>query len=1129
MKISRLLSALLLGSASVTAAHAGLPRFPQPTAHGIVFVADGNVWKVPRQGGTAIRLTTAQGQDFFPRVSPDGKWIAYTEANNSGTAVWVIPAAGGKARRLTFHPAEIPGPGGIAGPDDIVVTWTRDSKNIVYISRRDSWNFPIQSYYEVPVTGGDPKQLPVDDVDSSVGLATYSPDGKSIAYNRIFRNFRNWKRYYGGLAQDVYTYNFTTKKLDQVTHWIGTDTSPMWYGNKIYFLSDRGSHRRLNIWVHDLTTGKNRQVTHFTDYDVDFPALGNNAISFQEGGKLYLLTLPDEKLRVVPVSLPADGVRVRPHVIDAKKYIRHSGPGGQTDFALAPNGERTLLSARGDIYSVPTQHGATRDLTNTQGADEDHPSWSPDGKYVAYTTDSNGNWQMAIRPAEGGPQTLLTDFKSGYLYGAVWSPDGKMLSFSDANHHLWLVNRTGGKPTLVAEDKDNEIHDQSFSPDGRWLAFSMSVPGALRSDLYLYNIAAGKLTCIDNHMNVDQDPKWSADGKYLYFVSARNENMAFSSVDFNFAEVQPFGIYAIALAKDTPSAVAPRSDEGSVSGQSGSSEKADSEKAKGKGKDKDKSKATPGDIAPITIDMAGLMDRAVALPIQSTRIAGLSVRSGHIFYLSKPLQLLAGSVPDEDSELHVYDIKSRKDALVADHVSAYSLARDGKKVLVLQGKDFSVIPAQKNGMQDSDHVHQLDLSHMRMVVDPRKEWTEMFNNAWRMERDIFVNPKMNGVNWQEVHDKYAKLLPEIGSRYNLNYLIGQMQGELSNSHTYVGGGDFGDTGPKVHPGVLGVNWALDKKSGRYRIAKIFPGDNTRPEYRSPLSAPGLGVKVGDYVLAINGVELKAPATPGKLLQTSDTSTPVELAVADSPDGKRRIVRVKPIGNEVNIREAAWIKHNRDTVNRLSDGKIGYVYLTDMDARGMQQFMRQFYAQTNKDAMIIDDRWNGGGFIAPVIIQRLRRILTALDVGREGGIDTTPQAVVNGPKVVLLNHWSGSDGDIFPWLFKKDGMGELIGTRSWGGVRGIRGGWSLMDGGAITIPEASMYGTNSKWVIENHGVDPDIVVHNTPAELRAGHDMQLETAVKVLMKKLKDRGPNPPPPPSWNPPYPTSGLHPPKGK
>jgi tricorn protease len=1127
-----LASAAVLGSAF--AAQAALPRFPQPYGDRIVFVADGNVWSVPKSGGTAERLTSAAGQDLLPRVSPDGKWIAYTEASKAGTDIWVIPATGGPARRLTYHPTTEAGTGGRHGPDNMVVTWTPDSQSVVYLSKGPQWNSWIQYMYKVPVAGGLPTPMPID---SAVGLATFAPDGHTIAYNRIFRNFRTWKRYNGGLAQQVFTYDFDTRQLTQLTDWPGTNTAPMWYGRKIYYLSDRDANRRANLWVYDLDTKQSREVTHFTDYDIDFPALGGDAIAFQQGGKLYLLDLPSEQLREVPVSVPDDNPRTRPHVADVKDQIRDIDPSQTVDYALAPNGKRTLFSARGDIFSLPTEDGATRDLTNTQGADEDHPAWSPDGKWVAYTTDASGAQQLAIRPAEGGPEKQLTTFAEGYLYAPLFSPDGKTLAFSDSSHKLWLVGVDGGAPRQVAQDKQNEIHDQSFSPDGRWLAFSMTAFGR-RRDLYLYEIAAARLTRLGNGDNIDGNPVWSPDGKYLYFASNRHENTVPSDIEFDFAILKSAGVYAIPLAKDSASPVAPRSDEADSGPASDDDKAAKGDAAAGASSDdkkaagpKAKAAKAPPDrtaaIAPIRVDLDGMMARAVALPIDPANIAQLDARDGRIFYLTQPIGLIDGNLKGEKSALHFYDLKKRKDFVVTEDVDSYSLSLDGQKVLIKHDKDYTVLDAKEDAAKDDDAKKQLNLSHMRELVDPVREWAEMYDNAWRLERDLFFSPVMNGVDWKAVHDRYVRLVPQLGSREDLNYLIGEMIGEISNSHTYVGGGDDGDTGPTVHAALLGVDWALDPASGRYRIATIYPGDNTRDDYRSPLAQPGLAVKAGDYVLAINGVDLRAPTDPDSLLQLADSDTTVDLTVADTPAGAPRHVVVTPVKSELSLREAAWIAHNRETVDKLSGGKVGYVYMSDMDQLGLQQFVRQFYAQLDRQALIVDDRWNGGGFIAPFTLERLRRVLATLGTNREGAIGTEPAEVLNGPKVALLNHWSASDGDIFPYLFRAYHLGQLVGTRSWGGVRGIRGNWPMMDGGYITIPEGALYTTDSQWAVENYGVEPDVEVENLPADLLAGHDTQLETAVGLLMKQIADKPAGLPPPPPLIPAYPKEGIVPPQ--
>jgi tricorn protease len=1113
MTLSRLMSVLLLSAAVPMAAHAALPRFPQPYGDRIVFVADGNVWTVPKTGGTAERLTSAPGQDMFPRVSPDGKWIAYTEASRAGTDVWVIPATGGAARRLTFYPTTEAGTGGRHGPDNMVVTWTPDSKYVVYLTKRDQWNSWIQNMYKVPVDGGAPSPMPID---SAVGLATFGPDGHTIAYNRIFRNFRTWKRYNGGLAQQVFTYDFNTRALNQITNWSGTNTSPMWYGRKIYYLSDQDSHRRANIWVYDQDTKQTREITHFTDYDIDFPALGGDAIAFQDGGKLYRIDLPSEQLSEVPISVPDDNLRTRQRVDAVKDELRDSDPAGQVNYALAPNGKRTLFSARGDIFSVPSEYGATRD-----------------GRTIAYTTDVTGGQQIAIRPAEGGPEKVLTAFKDGYFYGPVFAPDGKTLAFSDGSHKLWILRTDGGAPRLVAQDKLGEIHDQAFSPDARWLAFSMTAPSDRRRDLYLYEIASAKLTKLGNGSEVDYGPAWSADGKYLYFVSNRHENTVPSDIEFDFEVLKSNGVYAIPLTRDEASPVAPKSDEADSGPPEGAKPAKPGQGEKGKPPQKDQSgKGEPAPdytqpIAPIKIDLDGMMARAVALPIEPAEIGQMDARGARIYYLTQPIGLIEGSLKGESSALHFYDFKTRKDGVIAEDVDSYSLSLDGERVLIKHGKTYTVVDTKADALKDADTRKKLDLDHMRVLVDPPAEWAEMFDNAWRLERDLFFSPVMNGQDWQAVHDSYAKLVPLLGSREDLNYLIGQMIGEISNSHTYVGGGDDGDSTPKVQSALLGVDWALDPASGRYRIATIYPGDNTRDDYRSPLAQPGLDVKAGDYVLAINGVELRAPTNPDSLLQLADDETTVDLTVAVSPSGARRHVVVKPVDKELSLREAAWITHNREVVDKLSGGKVGYVYMSDMEQLGLQQFVRQFYGQLDKQALIMDDRWNGGGFVAPYALERLRRELVTLGTNREQGVSTEPSEVLNGPKVALLNHWSASDGDIFPYLFKLYGLGKLVGTRSWGGVRGIRGNWAMMDGGYITIPEDALYTKDRVWSVENHGVDPDIEIEDQPADLLAGHDAQLEAAVALMLQAIAGKPAGLPAPPPLIPAYPPSGIVPPQ--
>ena len=1089
-----LLALVALLAVPARASDQTLMRFP--TLHGgtVVFEAHGNLWEVSRSGGVASRLTSDPGYDLMPRFSPNGEWIAFTASYQGNQDVYVIPAGGGAARRLTFHSDVVPRAPTRWGPNNMVVTWTPDSKNIVFLSRRTAFNSWISRLFEVPLAGGLPTALPLD----TGGLMTYSPDGKSIAYNRIFRNFRTWKRYTGGLAQQVYTYNFDDKQLKKITDWKGTSTAPMWYGRKIYFLSDRGANRRENVWVYDLDTHQSHEVTHFTDYDIDFPSLGNNGIVFQDGGSLYVLDLPSEQLHQLHVSVPDDGTRTGARYVDASKFIRSADTAGDTDYALSPNGKRAVFSARGRLFTVPAEHGATRDLSDNSRADEDHPSWSPDGRTVAYTTDSDGEQEIALRPAEGGPQRIVTHFKSGFFYQPVWSPDGKLFAFSDANHRLWLLDLASGKTTEVASNIYSEIHDESFSPDSAWLAYSLTGANE-QTNIWLYDIASGKATNVSEPMANDWAPVFSPNGKYLYFLSQRHENATFSETELNVATIKTVGVYVATLRKAEASPFAPLSDEGALPVREEEHHAAAAASA---------SKA-------IKIDLDGLMERAVALPVPSADYATLDARGDKLFFETTPPQTIDGPLPGEQTALDVYDMSQRSEAVVVNGLDSYSLSADGTTVLYQEGAAYGIAPAKADGDKSA---RALDLSHMRARIEPVEEWAEMFNNAWRLERDLFVNAAMNGVNWQKVHDSYAKLLPLLGSREDLNYLIGEVQGELSNSHTYVGGGDDDNPTPAVPTALLGVDFALDSASGRYKIERIYPGDNTRPGYNSPLSEPGVDVREGDYLLAVDGHELKAPANPYSLF-VGLVGQPVTLTIANSPNGEQRHVTVQPLQNELSVREKAWIDHNREVVDKLSGGKIAYIYLSDMEALGMDQFVRQFYPQLNKQALIVDDRWNGGGFIDQILLERLRRILVGMSTNREGAPNTIPGQLIYGPKVCLINHWSASDGDIFPYFFRKYGLGPLIGTRTWGGVRGIRGNWNLLDGGYITVPEDSLYGLDSKWVIENHGVSPDIEVETDPGQWMAGHDAQLEAAVNYLMQELKKHPHHVPQPPPDLPAYP----------
>jgi tricorn protease len=1073
-----------------------LCRYPALHGQTIVFESGGNLWRVSTSGGIATRLTTDPGMDIMPRFSQDGKTIAFTGQFDSNTDVYTIPAEGGPVTRLTYHSDVVRDAPLRWGPDNMVITWTPDGKRIVFLSRRNTFNSWFGRLFTVSVNGGLPEQLPLP----KGGVLSYSPDGNRIAYNRIFRNFRTWKDYYGGLAQDIWIYDFRTRQIERVTDWKGTDTYPMWYQNKIYFASDRGAEGRLNIWVYDLDTKTFSQVTHFTNYDVDWPSLGDTGIVFQQGGSLWVIDLPGENLHKVKVTVPNDDIRMRSRWVDASKLIQ--------SYDIAPNGKRAMFGARGDIFTVPVEYGNTRDLTQTSGTREQYPSWSPDGKWVAYTTDKTGESQVAIRPADGsGEETILTNRQEGYFYQPVWAPGNDKLAFSDNQHILWYLDLKQKQLNRVDQSPRNEIHDYSWSPDGLWIAYSKSRDNNL-SDIYLYSISGRKANLISSGMNSDSQPVFSPDGKYLYFISARHENPTMSETEFNIATLEMDGVYVTTLQKKEPSPFAPRSDEGVP-------------EVKPEKEGEKTQPWKPGAIAPIQIDLDGLMSRSVPLEIPSADISGLVTVANRIYYLITPPQMIEGTLPRQEPELNVFDLKKRKETTLVKSVDGFALSADGSTIIYQQKKNYFILNAEvpeENNQAGKRQPKKLNLSGMHIQIDPVAEWKEMFNEAWRLERDFFYNTKMNGKDWPAIYTKYEKLLPTLTSRADLNYLIGEMIGELQNSHTYVGGGDFmfADT---LQTGLLGVDFALDSASGRYFIQKIYPGDNTRSNYRSPLTEPGIDAKEGDYLLAVDGHQLKAPANPYSLFVNTLKRTVTLQLASDAKGTNTHEVQVKPVDQELNLRLKYWIDQNRERVDKASGGKIGYIYLSDMESLGMDQFIRQFYPQIRKEGLIMDVRYNGGGFIDQIVLERLRRILVGMETNRERVGFPIPGEVLHGYKVALINHYSASDGDIFPFYFKKYNLGPLIGTRTWGGVRGIRGYWTLLDGGYITIPEFSIYGLDSQWVLENHGVEPDIEVDDLPGEVMAGKDAQLDRGIQHIMEQMKQHPMNLPEPPPLLPAYP----------
>ena len=1138
-----------------------LLRFPDVSKDKIVFSYGGDLWLVSRDGGTAARITTAPGQELFGKFSPDGKWIAFTGQYDGNHNVYIMSAEGSEPKQLTFNP----GGGHLnerMGVHNEVITWTPDSKRIVFLSRRDTFNDWFGRLFSVGIDGGLPEALPLD----KGGLTSYSPDGNSIAYNRIFRNFRTWKRYTGGMAQSIWIYDLKANKIEEMPHTDWTDTFPMWHGDTIYFDSDRGPEHRLNLYSYSLTSHEIKQLTHFTDFDVNWPSLGPDAIVFENGGYLYLFDLATQKEHKLTIYLPGDRDLARKHWENVSNLI--------TDFDIAPDGKRAVFTARGDIYTVPAKEGSVRNLTRTPGIREEYAAWSPDGRWIAYMSDRTGEEELYIAPQDGlGQEQRITFDGKVFRLPPVWSPDSKKVMFADKDVRLFYVDITEKKPIEIDQGHYSDLTDYNWSPDSNWVVYSKQAVNH-NGVIYLYNLANRRISPVTTDSNDSTAPYFDPEGKYLYFLSNREYNEVLGVYDMEFANPFAGGVYVVTLRADEPSPFPVLSDEvmappaldvllepapGQTPGQKPPETPEVKPRAKTPAVKPSEQKQTPAEaekekeekpgtrppLKNFRIDLNGIQDRIVSLPIPPGNLQNLTAAKGVIFYISAPVQGLSGPLPGETPAIHAYDLKDRKDHVFLEGADGYALSFDGKKILYaipksggesnaaesdMQEHNYGIVDAKvpegDDGASNQDdqkplaHAGEgaLKLTSMRMEVDPPAEWKEVFREVWHQERDYFYEPSMNGVNWEAERDKYAQLLPYVADRLSLTYILGEMIGELSNSHTYVGGGDSPKI-EKVNVGLLGADFEPDARSGMYRFAKIYHGENWNHDLRSPLTEPGVMVKEGDYLLAVNGRPLRVPQNPYELfINTVNQTTTLSINSKPTEEGAHNVM-VRPIPSEFSLHELNWIESNRRKVDEASGGKIGYVYLPDMGATGLNEFVKQYFPQIRKEGMIFDVRYNGGGFVDQIIFERLRRILAGMESARNFASDTEPGPVFYGHMACVTNHYAASDGDFFSYFFKVYKLGPLIGERTWGGVRGIRGEIPLIDGGYITRPEFSLYGLDSKWLIENRGVAPDIEVDNRPDLVRDGHDPQLEKAIEVVMKEIRENPKKLPPRPPDLPPYP----------
>jgi tricorn protease len=1099
----------VIGCACLTSAQetqeGRLLRFPDIYKDKIAFMYGGDLWLASSSGGTARRITTHPGRELFPKFSPDGKWLAFTGQYDGNFNVYVMSSEGGQPKQLTFYQGQAQQLSDRMGVLNEVIGWTPDGKSVVFLSRRDASNGWIKRPYTVSVDGGLAEPM----VPDEGGLLSFSADGTKIAYNRIFRNFRQWKRYTGGMAQDITIYDIKNNVVDQVIpHTDYTDTFPMWHGNTIYFTSDRGPEHRLNLYSYDQGSKQVEQLTKFEEFDVMWPSLGPDAIIFENGGYLYTFDLQSQQPKKLSIYVNGERDQTMKHWVSASRRI--------TDFDIAPDGKRAVFAARGEVFTVPAKDGSIRNLTNSPGVREQKVAWSPNGQWIAYVSDRTGEDEIYIAPQDGqAAEEQITGGHKGFMFQPAWSPDNSKIAWADKDMKLWYVDVKEKKPVEVDRGKFFEIQNYSWSPDSKWLAYDKNLEAG-NSVVYLYNLADRKITAVTSTLKNSYAAVFDPDKRYLYFLSDRDYNEVLGNIDTEFANPKTTRVYVITLTANEPSPFPALSDEVKVKSEEPAAAPAQESGSKKNAKqtpNKKEDETKPEEKAAETekkepprvfkIDLDGIQDRIVALAVPPAVIRSYDASKDAIYYSTSPIRGLSGPLAGESPAIHAYDLKEHKDKVLLEGADHFALSHDGSKLLYRAEGDgpTGIIDAKPPDAPHKAGDGALKLDAMRVEVDPPQEWKEMFDEVWRQERDYFFEASMNGVDWQKIKDKYAQLLPFVADRYSLTYILGEMIGELSNSHTYVGGGDF----PELHPvnvGLLGADYEVDSASGMYRIKKIFTGENWDAHTRSPLTEPGVNVKEGDYLVAINGRALHAPHTPDELL-TNTANEVVTLSVNSRPtaDGARKVV-VKPIGDEYSLRELNMIETNRKKVDAASGGRIGYVYLPDMGDAGLNEFVKQYFPQIRKEGIIFDVRYNGGGFVDELIFERLRRVLSGMTSARNFESGTTPGNVFYGYMACVTNHYAASDGDIFSYMFKQYKLGPLIGERTWGGVRGIRGNIPLMDGGYITRPEFSLYGLDSKWVIENHGVQPDVVVDNPPDLVVKGQDPQLEKAVEMLMEKIK---------------------------
>ena len=1089
--------AMILTAATV-AAQPGHDRLlvqrPTLSRTHIVFVYGGDLWSVPREGGAAHRITAGPGVETNPSFSPDGSRIAFTGEYDGNVDVFVMPAAGGEPKRLTWHPAA-----------DTVMGWTPDGTRVLFASTRTAYS-RFSELFTVGLEGGLPEKLPLH----MAAEGAYSPDGSRVAYVPLQRAFYTWKRYRGGMATPIWLATLADSRVEKLPRETSNDFNPMWVGDAIYFISDRDG--RATLYSYDTATKKTARLFDNDGLDVKSAAAGPGAIVYEQFGSIGLYDLQTGKRTRVPVTVAADFPEVRERLLRVGSAL--------TNAHLSPTGARAVFEAHGEIVTVPAEKGDARNVTGTPGVMERDPEWSPDGKSIAYFSDEGGEYALYVKPQSGTGETIkiaLADKPSIYFFPR-WSPDSKRIAYTDSHQTLWLVDLESRKPVRIDRDRfwsrSGDMLSPSWSPDSKWIAYTSRLPNYMGA-VFLYSIDGGKSTQVTDGMSDARVPVFDADGKYLYFAASTDAGASLQPDIHSFSRPVSGSVYLIVLSKDDPSPFAPESDEEPLDPA-----KKDEEKAGQGAAPKTEEKKAPKAPGPVKVDLEGILQRILAVPMPARRYVSLQAGQPGVLLAVEAPAPFAGD-PQACLTVHRYDLKARRADVAIGGVRSFEIARNGEKMLYRQGDRWIIAPLRPMPPAGAPaapppsgppSTGALNTEGIEVRVDPRAEWRQMYREAWRIQREFFYDANFHGLDLEAAEKKYEPFLGRVASRSDLNYLFAEMLGDITVSHLGVGGGALPEV-RRVQTGLLGADFTVD--NGRYRFARVYNGENWNPQLRAPLTQPGVNVAAGQYLLAVEG----RPVTTARNVYSYFEGTvgkSVLLRVGPGPsDEGSREVTVVPIASEQALRNYAWIEDNRRYVDKVSEGRIAYVYMPDTAGGGYTNFNRYFYAQVGKAGLIVDERFNGGGNLATDIVEQLARPMMSMVATRDAENEVQPQGAIFGPKVMLVNEMAGSGGDAMPWYFRKAGVGPLIGKRTWGGLVGRAAGVPLMDGGYVGAPSSAVWDpATSQWIAENVGVAPDIEVEQDPALVRQGKDPQLDKALEVVMAELAKKPARPPKRPAY---------------